>query len=58
MGTMSFDLGFGGDGVPVFVGFTEREDDVLELVHDVPGSMVHELQRALVVWLHEVVLLG
>ena len=55
---MSFDLGFGGDGVPVFVGFTEREDDVLELVHHVARGVIHELEGALVVRFRERVFLG
>lgn len=43
--------------VPVLVRLSECKDDVLELIHYVLRGMVHELERTLIVWLGEVMIL-
>ena len=44
--------------LPVFIGLSKAKNYVRKLSHKIYSSMIHELEAAMIVGLHEVVLLG
>ena len=41
---------------PIFIRFTKSENDIRVFFHDITRSVVHQLERALIVWLDEIML--
>jgi hypothetical protein len=43
---------------PILVRFPERKNNILVLAHHIGSGVIHKLQRALVIWLHETMPIG
>jgi len=44
--------------IPELIGLSKAKNYIRKLSHKIDGSMVHELEAAMIIGLHEVVLLG